>query len=153
MVTVPGENTKMDGQGQQGKKPIMLSLGLITDFLMMGFSIAILLLIATGMNLPKKDLMEGSEKIPSSKLKLPSTKGTIQIIEATRLFGGFATLFAWTTAFFGGIYSLTIHIPFFGGKKYNHPCCPGLRNQIQRELGSPIEDGNPIEDGKNQSEV
>ena len=146
MPTVPGENTKMDGQGQQGKKPIMLSLGLITDFLMMGFSIAILLLIATGMNLPKKDLMEGSEKIPSSKLKLPSTKGTIQIIEATRLFGGFATLFAWTTAFFGGIYSLTIHNPFFGGKKYNHSCCPGLRNQIQREIGS------PIEDGRNQSE-
>ena len=152
MVTVPGEKTKMDGQGQQGKKPIMLSLGLITDFLMMGFSIAILLLIAS-MNLPNKDLMEGSEKIPSSKHKLPSTKGTIQIIEATRLFGGFATLFAWTTAFFGGIYSLTIHNPFFGGKKYSHSCCPGLRNQIQREIGSPIEDGNPIENEKNQSEI
>ena len=148
MVTVPGENTKMDGQGQQGKKPIMLSLGLITDFLMMGFSIAILLLIAS-MNLPNKNLMEGSEKIPSSK-------GTIQLFEATSLFSGFATLFAWATAFFGGIYSLTIHNPFFGGKKYNHPCCPGLRNQIQRELalGSPLEDGNPIEDGqKIRSEV
>ena len=97
----PGEN-KIDGQ--QGKQPILLSLGLITDVLIMGFSISILLLIA--LNMPKQDQTQSFNECL------------------------FATLFGWITSMFGGIYSFTILL----GKKYNWPCCPGLKNHIQREL-------------------
>ena len=75
MVMGPGEN-KMDGQ--QGKQPILLSLGLITDVLIMGFSISILLLIA--LNMPKQDQTQSFNECL------------------------FATLFGWITSMFGGIY-------------------------------------------------
>ena len=114
----PGEN-KMDGQ--QGKQPILLKLGLITDVLIMGFSISILLLIA--LNMPKQDQTQSFERITF-------TGRTIQHIADVMSFGLFATLFGWITSMFGGIYSFTILF----GKKYNWPCCPGLKNQIQREL-------------------
>ena len=114
----PGEN-KIDGQ--QGKQPILLSLGLITDVLIMGFSISILLLIA--LNMPKQDQTQSFKKITF-------TGRTIQHIDDVMALGLFATLFGWITSMFGGIYSFTILL----GKKYNWPCCPGLKNHIQREL-------------------
>ena len=99
MVFGPGEN-KMEGQK---KLPILLSFALIMDFLIIGFSVALILLI-------------------------------LSIMMVLSLF---ATFFAWITSMFGGIYSMAILF----GKKYNWPCCPQLKNQIQKELlGSPFED-------------
>ena len=92
MVMGPGEN-KMDGQ--QGKQPILLSLGLITDVLIMGFSISILLLIA--LNMPKQDQTQSFKKITF-------TGRTIQHIADVMALGLFATLFGWITSMFGGIY-------------------------------------------------
>ena len=118
MVFGPGEN-KMDGQ--QKKQPILLSFALIMDFLIIGFSVALILLMA--LNMPKQDQTESLENIKF-------TGGTIQHITDVMFLSLFATFFAWITSMFGGIYSMTILF----GKKYNWPCCPQLKNQIQKEL-------------------
>ena len=118
---------KMDGQ--QEKQPILLSFGLIMDFLIIGFSVALILLMA--LNMPKRDQPEGFEKIKFTG------QGTIQHIADVMALGLFTTYFAWITSMFCGIYSMRI----FFGKKYNWPCCPQLKDQIQRELfGFLIED-------------
>ena len=131
---------KMDGQ--QEKQPILLSFCLIMNFLIIGFSAALILLMA--LNMPKRDQPEGFEKIkftgaPDSLVALIAT---IQLIADVMAFGLFTTFFAWITSMFCGIYSMTL----FFGEKYNWPCCPQLKNLIQRELL-----GSPIKDGKNKN--
>ena len=111
--------------GQQKKQPILLSFALIMDFLIIGFSVALILLMA--LNMPKQDQTESFEDIKF-------TGGTIQHITDVMVLSLFATFFAWITSMFRAIYSMTILF----GKKYNWPCCPQLKNQIQKELlGSP----------------
>ena len=113
---------------KQKKQPILLSFASIIDFLIIGFSVALILLMA--LNLPKQDQTESLENIKF-------TGGTIQHITDVMVLSLFATFFAWITSMFGGIYSMAILF----GKKYNWPCCPQLKNQIQKELlGSPFED-------------
>ena len=125
MVFGPGEN-KMEPK--QKKQPILLSFALIMDFLIIGFSVALILLMA--LNMPKQDQTESFENIKF-------TGGTIKQITDVMVLSLFATFFAWITSMFGGIYSMAILF----GKKYNWPCCPQLKNQIQKELlGSPFED-------------
>ena len=68
MVFGPGEN-KMDGQ--QKKQPILLSFALIMDFLIIGFSVALILLMA--LNMPKQDQTKSFKNIKF-------TGGTIQHI-------------------------------------------------------------------------
>ena len=118
MVFGPGEN-KLDGQ--QKKQPILLSFALIMDFLIIVFSVALIFLMS--LNMPKQDLTESLEK-------MKFTGGTVQHITHVMVLSLFATFFAWITSMFGGIYSMTILF----GKKYNWPCCPQLKNQIQKEL-------------------
>ena len=139
MVTGPSE-TKKDGQHEN--KPILLSFALITDFLIIGFSVALILLMA--LNMPKRDETESSEKM---KFTGGTNKQIAEFYEELVLFRRqitdamalslFSTFLAWITSMFGGIYSMTILF----GKKYNWPCCPQLKDQIQRELfGFLIED-------------
>ena len=131
---------KMDGQ--QEKQPILLSFGLIMDFLIIGFSVALILLMA--LNMPKRDETESSEKM---KFTGGTNKQIAEFYEELVLFRRqiadamalslSSTFLAWITSMFGGIYSMTILF----GKKYNWPCCPQLKDQIQRELfGFLIED-------------
>ena len=136
MVTGPSENKK---DGQQENKPILLSFALITDFLIIGFSVALILLMT--LNMPKLDQTDRFEKIASSE-KMKFTVATIKQIADAMAFGLFSTFFVWITSMFGGLYSMTI----FFGKKYNWPCCPQMKDQIQRELF-----GFPIEDKKNKN--
>ena len=130
MVFGPGEN-KMDRQ--QKKQPILLSFALFMDFLIIGFSVALILLMA--LNIPTQDQTESFENIKF-------TGGTIQHITDVMVLSLFATFFTWISSMFGGIYSMTILF----GKKYNWPCCPQLKNQMQKELL-----GSPFEDGKNKN--
>ena len=136
MVTGPSENKK---DGQQENKPILLSFALITDFLIIGFSVALILLMT--LNMPKLDQTDRFEKIASSE-KMKFTGATIKQIADAMAFGLFSTFFVWITSMFCGLYSMTI----FFGKKYNWPCCPQMKDQIQRELF-----GFPIEDEKNKN--
>ena len=118
---------------KQKKQPILLSIALIIDFLIIGFSVALILLMA--LNLPKQDQTDSFEDIKF-------TGGTIQHITDVMVLSLFVTFFVWITSIFDGIYSMTILF----GKKYNWPCCPLLKNQIQKELL-----GSPFEDGKNKN--
>ena len=144
MVTGPSENKK---DGQQENKPILLSFALITDFLIIGFSVALILLMT--LNMPKLDQTDSFEKPDLRRMFGVDTfvQQTLKIFEKIEFmikqiadamaFGLFSTFFVWITSMFCGLYSMTI----FFGKKYNWPCCPQMKDQIQRELfGFPIED-------------
>lgn len=110
---------------QQGKNPIVLSLCLMTDILILGLSFSLLLLI--GLNMPKSDQTEA----------LPSTEKIMSHLSDVMVLSLFATFFTLTTSMFAVIYSSTILF----GSKYNWPCCPGLKNKIKYELlGSPIDE-------------
>ena len=112
---------------QQGKNPIMLSLCLMTDILIVGLSFSLLLLL--GLNMPEFDQ---KEDIP-----IPSTGETISLLNNLMVLSLFATFFTWTISMFAVIYSITILF----GSKYNWPCCPWLKNKIKDELlGSPIDE-------------
>ena len=109
---------------QQGKKPILLSLCLMTDILIMGLSFSLLLLL--GINMPELDETEDFP-IPSAEKTLPNELTVLSL---------YATFFTMTTSMFAVIYSITILF----GSKYNWPCCPGLKNVIKNELLGPPND-------------
>ena len=118
----PNEDAKKSGQ--QGKRPIVLSLCLVTDILIAGFSFGMLLLIL--LNMPKKVLL------------LSATESTMKLLSDVMVLSLFASLVIWISSMFAGIVSITILF----GKKYNWPCCPGLKSKITSELqvGPPNDD-------------
>ena len=122
----PNEDAKKSGQ--QGKRPIVLSLCLVTDILIVGFSFGMLLLIALNMPYPKDQMVEG----------LSATESTMKLLSDVMVLSLFATLVIWISSMFAGIVSITILF----GKKYNWPCCPGLKSKITSELqvGPPNDD-------------
>lgn len=113
---------------QQGK-PILLSLCLMTDILIMGLSFSLLLLL--GINMPEFDQTED--------FTIPSAEKTLSLLNNAMVLSLFATFFTMATSMFAVIHSITILF----GSKYNWPCCPGLKNMIKNELlGSPIDEKN-----------
>ena len=111
---------------QQGEKPIMLSLCLMTDILVVCLSFSLLLLL--GINMPELDQTED--------FPIPSAEKTLSLLNDVMVLSLFATFFAMATSMFAVIYSITILF----GNKYNWPCCPGLKNMIRNELLGPLND-------------
>ena len=124
----PNEDAKKNGQ--QGNRPIVTTLCLMTDILTAGFSFGLLLLIALN--------MDGSDQMVGGGLA--ATEKLMKLLSNVMVLSIFATLVIWISSMFAGIFSITILF----GKKYNWPCCPGLKSKITSELqvGPPNDDAS-----------
>ena len=116
---------------KEGKRPIVLSLCLMIDILVVGTSFALLLFLA--MNMPSEEKTEILEKNNSSRMIIASLRDA-------KILSLCATFFTWITSMFAGIFTITILF----GNKFNLPCCPWMKTQIKSELldSPPIDKDN-----------
>lgn len=110
---------------QQGKNPILLSLCLMMDILILGLSFSWLLLLLIGLNMPKFDQIELN----------PSIGKTMRNLDDLMVLCLYTTFFTLTTSMFAVIYSFIVL-----GIKYNWPCCRWLKNKIKEELLGSLND-------------
>ena len=92
----PNENAKKNGQ--QGNRPIVTTLCLMTDILTAGFSFGLLLLIALN--------MDGSDQMVGGGLA--ATEKLMKLLSNVMVLSIFATLVIWISSMFAGIFSITI---------------------------------------------
>ena len=137
-TSVPSAGIEKDDKKneKEDRKPIVLSLCLMIDILLVGTSFALLLFLA--MNMPSEEKTEILEKNNSSRMIIASLRDAKVLSLA-------ATFFTWMTSMFAGIYTITVLF----GIKFNWPCCPWIKTQLKSELlDSPMDEAN-----RNESDV
>ena len=124
---ITGSVNKNENKNKKdGGKPIVLSMSLclILDILLVGMSFALLLLLASNVNMPNEEDTKILEKHQSSMMIISSLRDA-------KVLSLCATFFTWTTSMFAGIYTISV---------LQFKCCPWLKTQIIGELLRPRKD-------------